>query len=115
MAKSPAEIKFHPRIGELISDIAERINHQTGNTTTSETVLQKIFADIFYIQDWPWIGTIVKKMEKNWRQHRVGNNYILYYFVTNDGTKIYALNLRHVSQKPLQPSTLKRYKKEIPD
>jgi hypothetical protein len=52
-------------------------------------------------------------MDENYRQQRVANRYMIYYYVVDPNALIYLIELRHTSQKPLKPDTLKKYKREV--
>ena len=111
-----AHILIRQQVRERIMTIRTSIDKHRGDNPEDDTgrrVQRSILNDLVYLRQWPWIGTIIKDMGYNWRQRRVGNSYIIYYYVTGDGAKIYFIELRHTSQRPLKPSTIQKYKGEI--
>jgi len=55
----------------------------------------------------------VRELSHHYRKRRVGGSYMLYYFFDDDSNTVYVIELRHKSQKPLKPGTIKKYKRDI--
>jgi plasmid stabilization system protein ParE len=111
-----ARVLVRQEVQERISTIRTSIDKHRGENPQDDTgrrVQRSIINDLVYLRHWPWTGTIITGMGYNWRQRRVGTHYIIYYYVTDDGAKIYLIELRHTSQRPLKPSTIRKYKGEI--
>lgn len=112
----PADVKARRQVRDRIHEIRAYIDEARGNTPDDDTgfkVVQHIFKDLYFIRQWPYTGRQVTGMAENWRQRRVGGNYLVYYYVADQGRLIYLIDLRHGSQKPLKPNTIRKYKGEI--
>jgi hypothetical protein len=115
---SPALVLVRRQVREQIRAIRSYIDEQRGNDPQDDTgrrAQKAILDDLVYLRQWPWTGKVIPGMARNWRQRRAGNAYIVYYYVVDDSAKIYLIDLRHPSQRPLKPSTIRKYKAEIPD
>jgi hypothetical protein len=113
-----ALVKPRRQVQEKLVEIRQYIDDQRGNDPQDDTglkVLKEILLNLFRIEILPWSGRQVRGMSKNYRQRRVAESYLLYYYVNDPGTEVYLIDLRHVSQRPLKPSTLRKYKGEIED
>jgi hypothetical protein len=112
-----AHVVSRRQVRERLLEIKAYIDQQRGNDPDDQTgwkVLERIFHDLFYLRRWPYIGQQIQGMSEHYRKRRVGDRHILYYFVDEEHNVIYLIDLRHGSQKPLKPSTIKKYKSEIP-
>ena len=113
-----ARVLSRPQMRQKLLDIKAYIDEQRGNDpddTTGWKVLQRIFRDLFYIRHWPFTSPQIQGMSYHYRKRRVGSSYMLYYFVDEVENKIYLIDLRHGSQRPLKPSTIRKYKRDIPE
>ncbi len=112
---SNVKIAYRGRVRDKIGEIKAYIDEHNGNdpeNTTGWKVVLKVFDEIERIRRWPWASPHVENLEENYRKQRAGN-YMIYYYVVDPKSLIYIIELRHTSQKPLQPSTLKKYKREV--
>jgi|GEM_PF-2131404 len=113
----PLAIKTRRQVRERLLEIKSYIDDQRGNDPDDLTgwrVLQRIFHDLFFIRRWPYSSPQVQGLSEHYRKRRVGGNYTLYYFVSETENTLYIIELRHSSQKPLKPSTIRKYKSDIP-
>ncbi len=114
----PAALKVRRQVRSKLHDIRAYIEDQRGNDpedTTGWKVLEEIFANLFFIRRYPWSGKQVRDLSKNYRQRRVAASHLIYYYVNDEANKVSVIDIRHKSQQPLKPSTLRKYKGEIPD
>jgi hypothetical protein len=113
-----ARVKTRPQVRQKLLDIKAYIDEQRGNDPDDQTgwkVLQRIFHDLFYIRRWPYSSPQVVGLSHHYRKRRVGGSYMLYYFFDDTSTTLYVIELRHKSQRPLKPNTIRKYKRDIPE
>jgi len=113
----PRRLKARRQVRGKLAQIKAYIDEQRGNDPDDNTgwrVLLEIFHDIGYIRVWPWTGRHTSHLSESYRQRRTASTYLLYYWIDETENAIYLIDLRHGSQKPLKPSTIKKYKGEIP-
>lgn len=111
-------VYLRPQIEEKINQIRAYIDEQRGNDPDDQAglrVQQQIIHDLYYIRRWAWTGKQVPNMSRFYRQRRTGGgNYLVYYYIDEENNAILFIDLRHSSQHRLAPSTLRKYKSEIP-
>ncbi len=94
--RTGAKLIYHPRVAEKVADIKAYIDEQRGNIpedTVGLKVALKVLVDINTIRQWPWFAPQAQGLGENYRQLKVGNRYILYYYVEDPKTLIYLLDL----------------------
>lgn len=112
-----ALLRSRPQVHGKLIEIRAYIDEQRGNDPDDLTgwkVLQSIFHDLFYLRRWPWTGRQIAGMNRHYRQRRTGGNYLLYYYFDELENTLFLIDLRHGSQRPLKPNTIRKYKGEIP-
>lgn len=112
----PYQMRYRNQLRDKLAQIKEYIDERRGNDpddTTGWRVLLQIFHDLGFIRQWPYTGRQTPNLSQAWRQRRVANSYLVYYYVDEPNRTIFLIDLRHGNQKPLKPSTIKKYKSEI--
>jgi plasmid stabilization system protein ParE len=110
-------VKSRRQVAERLREIKAYIDDQRGNDPNNETgwrELERIFRDLFFCAG-GCMPVQVPGLSEHYRKRRVGSRYMVYYYVDEAENTMYLIELRHGSQKPLKPSTIRKYKGEIPD
>ena len=114
-SKNNYVLKVSSRVLRELTEIRQYIDEQRGLDPPDEIGLKTAvdtFTNIREIGRWPWVGTIIPGMNRNYRKRQVSNNRNVYYFVNEAENLIIVFELRHTSQRPLAISTIEKYKRE---
>ena len=117
-ARPLAQVRTRPQVEERLVEIKGYIDDQRGNDPDDLTgwkVLERIFHDLFHLRRWPYSHPPIPGMSHHYRKCRIGGRYMLYYFIDDAENVIYLIDLRHGSQRPLKPNTIRKYKRDIPE
>jgi hypothetical protein len=117
MSPNPPAVRLELRtkVREKLVEIKSYVDEQHGNDpedTTGLKTVQKLLEGLGVIRQYPWLGSRIKDLGENFRQYRIGK-YMFSYYVVDPKALILVIELRHTSQKPLVPATLRKYKREM--
>lgn len=113
--KPAPKLRFRKNVSAKLRSIKKRIDEQRGNDpddVVSDRLLNLIFEEIDSIRYFPWQGLRINSLPTEYRQYIVGKTYRICYYVEDPETLLIIYELRHASQKPLSPSTHRKYKRE---